>query len=330
MGIETIPKEMVPVPMERAAMSRMLAGDVKSLTRLDLRPSMRPHYLGPIGACSSTRAGGAAGTSRVSDAGIVTKMSAIDVRARPADRRRRARRPGLGHRRGAAGPRLRGDREGRPRQLDLPLPARDDLLHHARAAGDRRPALRDALREAHRSGRRSATTAAWPTPTACGSPSARRSWVDRRERRRLRASAVARPARRPAEPPRAQRRRRHRLLRPSEPARHPRRGPPARLALLRRAAPLLPPAGRGRGRQELRRDRRARALPRRRHRDPRPPRRAARRLDQVLDQARHREPHQGRTRSPRASRRGSWIEPERGRVEGPEGEEIARAEASSC
>ena len=47
------------------------------------------------------------------------------------------------------GPRLRRGGEGRARELHLPLPAQHGLLHDRRPARDRRPALRHALREAH-------------------------------------------------------------------------------------------------------------------------------------------------------------------------------------
>src|SRR5213078_1037316 len=47
----------------------------------------------------------------------------------------------------AARPRLPGARAGCAGQLDLPLPAADGVLHDARAARDRRAAVRVAVRE---------------------------------------------------------------------------------------------------------------------------------------------------------------------------------------
>ena len=61
----------------------------------------------------------------------------------------------------------------------------------------------------------------------------------------------------------------------------------------RRGAPVLPPAGGHRRREELRLRSGARAVSRRRARHARASRRDARRLGQVLGAPRHREPHQG-------------------------------------
>ena len=72
-----------------------------------------------------------------------------------------------------------------------------------------------------------------------------------------------------------------------------RRGPAARHPLLRRGAPVLPPAGGRRRRQELRLRSGARTASRRRACDARASRRDVGRLGEVLGAPRHREPHQG-------------------------------------
>ena len=97
-----------------------------------------------------------------------------------------------------------------------------------------------------------------------------------------------------AHPPRPQARRLHRLLRSAQLPRHPRRRPAQDQALLSRAPPLLRPGRPCHRRKELRRYRRARSLASRRARHAGPSRPGASSPHQVLDQARHRKPHQER------------------------------------
>ena len=92
----------------------------------------------------------------------------------------------------------------------------------------------------------------------------------------------------------ARRRARHWLLRSSQPAGRARRGPAARLALLPGRALHYRQARRHRRRQELGGGGRAGAVSRWRARHDGPSARDAWRLDQVLGEARHREPHRGR------------------------------------
>ena len=91
--------------------------------------------------------------------------------------------------------------------------------------------------------------------------------------------------------------RRDRVLRSAESPRCARRGPAARHALLSRALPVRPAAGRHHRREELRGQGRPRLLSTRRAGHAGRSRRHAVRVDQVLDQARPREPHQGRVDS---------------------------------
>ena len=201
-----------------------------------------------------------------------------------------------GHRRRGGRPVLRARGEGRARELDLPLPPRDDLLHHPGAPRDRRPAPGHALREADAAGgpevlpprRRHVRAEGGPGGGGRGGREGGRHLPGDHGPRRRRPRGPGGEA-----APGAQRRLRHRLLRPPQPPRHPRRGPAPRLPLLRRAPPVLSEAGGGGGRQELRGDRRPRALPGRGDGDPGAPARHPVRPHQVLDPPRHREPDQG-------------------------------------
>ena len=101
------------------------------------------------------------------------------------DHRRRRALGSLGrHRRQTARSRLRRARAGRARQFDLPLPAADGVLHDARAARDRRAAVRLAVRQADACRGAEATTARSSTPTICRSPTRRRSSRSSARRRR--------------------------------------------------------------------------------------------------------------------------------------------------
>ena len=217
--------------------------------------------------------------------------------------RGRAGRPRGGDRRPPGRPRLRGGREGRSRQLHLPLPARHDVLHHSRPSRDRRPAVRHPLREADAMGSAALLPAGGRYVRA--SNRARRGAArDRGWGRWAAGRHPPHPNGRRADAPSAERGARHRLLRPSESPGRPRRGPAPRRALLRRAAPLLPQAGGGGGRQELGRHRGSRAVPGRGQGHAGPPARGPGRVHQVLDTAGHREPHQGRGGGRAASRPG--------------------------
>ena len=188
-------------------------------------------------------------------------------------------------------------REGRAGQFDLQLSDAHGVLHHAGAARDRRPAARHARTTSRRGSRRCATTVASSTPTRLqisfhedgGRHRARTDdGVVRRDAPTGHARASTRERARP------RRRAGHRLLRPAQLPGRARRGPAARVALLHRRASLLPSAGRRRRREELGRRGLAGAVSRRRARHAGASARRARRLDQVLGAARHREPDQGR------------------------------------
>ena len=203
-------------------------------------------------------------------------------------------------------PGLPGDREGGAGQFAPALSDRHGVLHHAGAAGDRRPAVCQPVRQADAAGSAALLPAGRRTRSSCDILFDEAVVGDRAGRRDARRRRIVR--------------RRHAVGRAAcaasvhartvvlamgyydvPNARRSRRGPAARLALLHGAAPVLPAARRRRRRKEFGRRGRAGAVSRRRARDARPPARGARRLDQVLGAARHREPHQGRL-DPRALR----------------------------
>ena len=133
-----------------------------------------------------------------------------------------------------------------------------------------------------------------PRSSTCGSSSAARSPGFDRDAGDRRAHRDEPVVAWHDDGPRARRGVGHRLLRPSQPAGRARRGPAARLALLPRR-PLLLPAARGdRRRQELGGRGGAGIVPRRRARDAGPPAIDARGVDQVLGEARHRQPDRRR------------------------------------
>ena len=198
----------------------------------------------------------------------------------------------------------RRPRTGRPRRRHRPLPAQHGVLHHARAAGDRRRAADLALREAD-AGRSAALlpqghrhlpapdralraghwrSSATATATTAVFVVATRSRLGAERVRHARAVVLAmgyydRP---------------NLLGVPGEDLPHVSHYYSEPHPYYRRAG------GRGR-RQELGVRSGARPLPQRRARHARASRRGARRLGEVLGAARHGEPHQGRRRWPRTS-----------------------------
>ena len=99
----------------------------------------------------------------------------------------------------------------------------------------------------------------------------------------------------------------------AEHAQHPRRGSAARHALLQGSAPVLSPARRDRRRQELGGRGGARDSSRRRPRHDGASRAGVRRLGEVLGEARHREPREGRLDRRALQRERGRDSPERGR-----------------
>ena len=275
------------MPIERAAMTLRIPARINSLTRLGLRFGRRPNIEGSGAGRGHQKWWWAslpeARAEIEYDAGVIGGDLLI-VGAGPA---------GLATAIAAhkAGLDYAVLEKGALVDVDLPLPAPDDVLHHPRPPRDRGPALRHALREAH-PGRGPALLPEGGRHLRPAPRARVRGHAARPGGRPLPARG-ARPARRGGATL-APRGPRHRLLRSSQSAGRARRRPAPRVPLLDRGARLLPPPRGGGGRQELRRHRRPRAPSRGRPRHPRPPPRPPGRRDQVLDQARHREPDQGR------------------------------------